>query len=124
MRSEERKNTWPRVEIDEESTVAENEVGIKHDKGKMRFSLLPLPFVKAVCSVMEYGAEKYGEGNWKRGMAWSRLYDACHRHLHAFWDTNESDKDEESGLSHLAHAAACLVMLFMFSWWGTGDDDR
>jgi len=60
--------------------------------------------------VMENGARKYGPMNW-RGAAVTRstYINAAMRHILADWDG--SDTDPESGLPHLAHAAACLLIL-------------
>ncbi len=44
------------------------------------------------------------------------------RHLIA-WISGES-YDKESGINHLAHAAANLMMLLEYQNRGTGEDDR
>lgn len=44
------------------------------------------------------------------------------RHLWAWWSLE--DRDPESGLNHLDHAAACLAMLIETRRRYTGKDDR
>lgn len=89
--------------------------GVKYDQGKSPMSLVPLDVVKSVSDVMAFGAKKYGEHNWKKGMDLTRVIDAGLRHVEAFMNENKSDLDEESGLHHLDHALCC----FMFAKWYT-----
>lgn len=81
--------------------------GTKHDTGKLPLHLLPTDALEEVARVLSFGAAKYSERNWETGMAWSRLYAAALRHLWAWW--RGADRDEETGLSHLAHAACCVL---------------
>jgi hypothetical protein len=62
-----------------------------------------------------------GRNNWRKGMRWSRLADAALRHL--FKWASGSRVDEETGLSHLAHAMCCLMFLLNYEQTGLGDDD-
>jgi len=63
-----------------------------------------------------------GARNWEQGMAWSRLYAATFRHLTAWWGGERTD--QETGLSHLAHAGCCVCFLIAFELRGIGTDDR
>lgn len=94
----------------------------KFDDQKLPVQLVDADFVKDVAKVLALGAQKYGENNWRGGLKWSRTYGATLRHLYA-WFKGE-DKDQESGLSHLAHAA-CNIM-FLMEWEKTHPelDDR
>ncbi|ONI83986.1 hypothetical protein ALI22I_33750 [Saccharothrix sp. ALI-22-I] len=93
-------------------------------KGKKLASLGSLD-PKALLVLAEasgFGAAKYDQHNYLRGYAWSLSFDACQRHLLAFWAGEELDP--ESGLPHLAHAAwHCLAML-SFQLRDIGTDDR
>ena len=71
---------------------------------------------------MTEGAVKYGPRNYRNGCAWSRYIDALERHILA-WRAGE-DVDPDSGLSHLAKAAACLAILHDLQRLGLGEDDR
>lgn len=82
---------------------------IKHDQGKPRMSLVPQRSLVEVAKVMTFGADKYGDYNCLGGLRYTRLADAAQRHLNA-WLCRE-DYDRESGVNHLAHAAANLLML-------------
>ena len=86
------------------------QIGIKHDGGKLHYSLLPFPALKKVAQVLEFGAKKYAPDNWKKvPNAKPRYFDAAMRHLIA----HQSGEllDPESGLSHLSHAACCVLLL-------------
>jgi hypothetical protein len=98
------------------------EQGLKHDAGKPRFELLPPNALREVAEVYTFGALKYEDRNWERGISWGRVYGAVQRHLHAFWAGQ--DLDEESGLPHLAHAAFGLLALLEFSRTHPELDDR
>ncbi len=96
--------------------------GTKYDQGKNRLDLLPFVGILEVGKVATFGATKYSDHNWKKGMAWSRLFGACLRHLCA-WVTGQSN-DTETGLPHLAHAAWCLLALTEYEQLKVGVDDR
>lgn len=83
--------------------------GVKHDQGKARVDLVPVTGIQAAARAFGFGAIKYAPWNWMKGMEWLRLYAATLRHLFA-WATGE-EKDPESGLCHLDHALASLMML-------------
>ncbi len=106
--------------------------GVKHDGEKDRFDLIPAEFVGAVAKILTFGASKYGDRNWELGMRWGRPFAACMRHLWCWWGnsgkTSKSflfgDLDDETGWSHLWHAAACICFLVTFEERGVGTDDR
>ena len=94
----------------------------KHDSQKPRTDLLPFEALEEVSKVLSHGASKYADHNWRKGMNWSRLLGASLRHLFA-WARGE-DLDKESRLSHLAHAACCILFLISYTLNGSGTDDR
>lgn len=84
--------------------------GKKFDHGKLRWSLIPPHVIPDMVRVLEYGAKKYGEHNWREvPNAEIRYYDAAMRHIE-LWLQGEKE-DEESGSSHLAHAMCCISFL-------------
>ena len=86
----------------------EKNVGKKYDGGKVRFSLVPQKALTEVMDVLEFGAKKYGDENWKMVDNLQRRYfDAAHRHM--IKDFKGVLIDEESGSAHLAHAICCLM---------------
>src|SRR3990170_2880042 len=84
----------------------------KFDQGKVRWDLMPWEALEAVARVITAGAAKYGERNWEGGYAWGRLFGAAMRHLSKWW--LGEDRDPETGESHLAHAACCVLFLLTF----------
>ncbi len=73
--------------------------------------------------VMGLGARKYGAFNWRSSKVRATVYiAAAKRHL-AQWLDGESN-DAESGVSHLAHARACLGILLDAQATGNMVDDR
>ena len=73
--------------------------------------------------VMAFGAAKYGPMNWRdKDVSFSTYYNAALRHLFEAWDGN--DLDAETGAPHLAHAAACLLILLDAKSVGKLKDDR
>lgn len=95
---------------------------IKFDSNKLPLNLLSTEALNQTAAVLAFGAEKYAEHNWRAGFAWSRPLAAAMRHITAFNDGE--DKDPESGLSHLAHAACCIMFLLEFEKTHPHLDDR
>lgn len=75
---------------------------MKFDKGKLRYSLIPPIIIKALASVLTYGAKKYKPNNWQNVDDTDRYWDALYRHLEARREGEIFDK--ESKLPHLWHA--------------------
>lgn len=96
--------------------------GVKHDQGKPRMDLLPPELLTEVAKILTFGAEKYSARNWEKGMEWGRVYGAALRHMNKWWAGQ--DKDDETGESHLAHAACCLAFLIAYENRNIGDDNR
>ncbi len=95
------------------------------DSNKPRMEQLPPRAILAVTEVFTYGAKKYGDHNWARYAGewqWGQLIGSTLRHIFA-WMKRE-DLDRESGLPHLDHAAANLLMLIELILAGNNNDDR
>lgn len=74
-------------------------------------------------AVMALGAKKYGAFNWRTANVKASVYvAAARRHLLQWFDGE--DIDAESGVSHLAHARACLGILLDAAAIGRLIDDR
>ena len=86
--------------------------GVKADGGKARFDLLSPVLLWGVARVLEFGARKYADRNWEKGIKYGRVFSALMRHLWAWW--GGEDKDPETGESHLYHAGCCLMFLTHF----------
>lgn len=104
-------------------------IAFKYDGGKPRMDLIDPAFAEDLAAVLTMGSDKYDEtkrvcdNNWRQGgMRWGQVYASLQRHLHAFW--RGEDTDQESGLSHLAHAAANVMFLHYYSRRALHLDDR
>lgn len=104
----------------------------KFDSDKPSIHLIPAEFIFAISTVLGFGAKKYQEWNWSKGMAWSRCYSACMRHMWSWWSGQGpssknfafGDLDDETQFSHLWHAACCILFLICYEEWDIGEDDR
>ena len=86
------------------------QVGTKHDHGKPILGAVPPHAELAVGRVLTFGAEKYARGNWDKVEDHENRYmDAALRHLNAH--RRGELVDSESGESHLAHAACCILFM-------------
>lgn len=96
---------------------------IKHDSNKAPLDLL-LPDVEdGVARVFGHGARKYERYGYLRGTEWSRYYAAARRHMNDWWGGEDLDIGD-SGLHHLDHAIACLMILRVYTLRKIGEDDR
>lgn len=110
------------VELEDQRTLALAAGGHKDDAGKPAMHLIPPEAIFALAAVLEYGARKYADRNWEKGMDWSRPFAAGQRHLWQWWLGH--DFDEETGMSHLWHAFCCIAFLIAYGGRGAGTDDR
>lgn len=83
--------------------------GTKNDAGKLGTHLLPTAPLESIARVLDFGAAKYAPNNWRKGLAYSRVYGAILRHLWSWW--RGEDNDRETGLPHLAHAGCEILFL-------------
>ena len=95
--------------------------------GKPRWSLLSFRVLRGMTEVMEaglyVGTDKEREpDDWKKGTDWSIYYDALLRHVTAWWQGAEYDKETKK--HHLLHAMCCLMILVWYQWNKKGRDDR
>lgn len=96
--------------------------GTKFDKGKVRYELLAPEALEGTAKILTFGAAKYSDRNWEKGMKYSRIFGALMRHLWAWW--RGESFDPETQLSHLHHAACCIMFLQTYEARGVGEDDR
>lgn len=83
--------------------------GLKYDSAKPPMELLDAEFLEGVANVLGFGAKKYAEHNWRRGISYGRLIGAAYRHLGAI--NRGEDNDPESGLPHVYHLGCCVMFL-------------
>lgn len=96
--------------------------GRRFDNGKLRYDLLPVDALERCAQVFTFGAKKYGDRNWERGMKWSRVLGSLERHLQEIKKGNDFDK--ESGLLHIDHVTANALFLSQYYKIFPEGDDR
>lgn len=104
----------------------------KQDSGRERIDLIAPELLFALGRVLAFGAKKYSERNWEKGMLWGRVFGALMRHMWAWWGgmgpTSKSflfgELDTETKFSHLWHGACCIMFLLVYEERGIGSDDR
>lgn len=96
--------------------------GKKFDGDKVRVDLLSVIAMEEIAKVMTFGAKKYGDNNWRKGIGWTRVLGALLRHTFAF--IRGENTDPETGLSHLAHAGCCVMFLLEYERTHPELDDR
>lgn len=96
------------------NTPLQEAAAMKHDTGKLDWSMLPIDALEEIMKVLEFGKHKYSAWNWSsgEGFKYTRVFNALVRHLFA-WMRGE-DKDPETGLSHIAHAGCNILFLMHF----------
>ena len=100
---------------------------VRYNEGKLRWDLVPIDALEEVVKVYGYGVGKYGAAqggarNWERGGSWLRTFASATRHLMC-WRLGR-DRDDESGLYHLAHTAWNIQALLTYQVRGIPNDDR
>jgi hypothetical protein len=78
-------------------------MGTKDDGGKIRYDLIPPEALEELARVYTFGARKYADRNWEKGLSFSRIFGAMMRHAWA-WFRGE-DNDPEHGLNHMSSVA-------------------
>jgi hypothetical protein len=90
---------------------------------KPPLDLVPAAALLYMSRVMALGAAKYGAYNWReKAVRYSVYHAAAHRHLLAALDGETIDP--ESGVPHVAHAAACCAIILDAMATGNLVDDR
>ena len=96
--------------------------GERKNQGKTRYDLIPSYAQEQYAEVMTFGANKYSDRNWEKGMAWSKVIASLKRHIQAI-EMGE-DYDQESGLLHSAHVMCNAGFLTEFYKIYPQGDDR
>lgn len=87
---------------------SDGSAGKKNDQGKPRMDLLPMDALLEVARVLAFGAKKYGDRNWEKGLDLDRLRAAQMRHDAA--NVMGESLDAESNLPHIAHKTCNALM--------------
>jgi hypothetical protein len=90
---------------------------------KAPLHLVPAGFKAYTALALAEGALKYGSWNWRAaGVRTSVYVSALQRHIDRWFNGEECDL--ETGVPHLANAAACLAVLIDSKLQGNMTDDR
>ena len=81
----------------------------RFNQGKPRLELLVPEAIEEEAKVWTFGAEKYGEFNWQKGMSLLTIIASLLRHSFAI--LRGEDIDKESGFLHAAHIKCNASML-------------
>lgn len=126
FKSDQYSRTW--VEIynnvlakEEVNLVKKEDLGLRYNKGKTKFSLIPAHWTRVLAQILTKGAEKYAPRNWEKGLVHSEVLDSLYRHLDAFLSGERYDP--ETKCHHLGHVAWNALALMTFDLNDTGSDD-
>lgn len=101
---------------------SESSLGVRFNAGKLRHDLIPVSSKEALAKVLTFGAQKYADRNWEKGLSWMSCYASAERHLNAF--ASGEDFDPESGLLHLEHAMTNMAFIIEYYRTHPELDDR
>lgn len=94
------------LDVITDDTNPKDKIGAK----KPRLSLVPPSGLVYAALAMANGADKYGPYNWREKKVQAMIYlEAAQRHILSWQDGEECAQD--SGVPHLGHAIACLLIL-------------
>jgi hypothetical protein len=82
---------------------------LRYNEGKPRWSLVDFKALEPLVQVLEYGAKKYTEDNWKLDMEIRTAIDSLLRH--AIKLSEGELVDQESGLPHTGHIQANALFI-------------
>lgn len=86
---------------------------------------IPLEAVAAAAASLEYGAQKYSDRNWEKGLPWQQMIDSLKRHIEDFERGHDYDDGEDgSDLHQVCMIMASAMMLSASVIRGIGIDDR
>ena len=94
----------------------------RFNENKPKWSLIDFKSLEPLVRVMEMGMSKYGYNNWKAGRSFTETLESLLRHIIAWKETKSTD--DESGITHLAHAAANVMFLLQMEQNSPEFDDR
>jgi hypothetical protein len=82
---------------------------LRYNSGKLQWSLVDFDALEDMVKVLEFGAKKYSEDNWKKGLKTNEIAESMMRHLFAY--LRGEDIDPESGLPHTGHIMCNAMFL-------------
>ncbi len=98
------------------------EQGLRYNKGKLRYDLLHPVAQEGIVKVLTFGANKYKDRNWEKGLSWTSTLASMKRHIAAI--EKGEDFDPESGLKHIDHVQCNAHFLSAYYKIAPQFDDR
>ena len=97
--------SWIDSNVDTSNNLVadKEEKGLRFNEGKLRYDLVHPLAHEGMVGVLTFGAKKYSERNWEKGMKWSNVISSMKRHIAAI--EKGEDYDPESGILHVDHVA-------------------
>lgn len=96
--------------------------GLRFNTGKTRHDLVPAYAQEQYAKVLTEGGKKYGDHNWQKGMAWSKVIASMKRHVQRLEEGE--DFDPETGCLHSAHIMCNAAFLTQYYKIYPQGDDR
>lgn len=96
--------------------------GLRYNDDKVRYDLLEPYAIQKLAEVFTTGAKKYADHNWLKGLKWSNITSSLKRHLAAY--EQGEDYDKESSLLHASHIAWNAMALLSHYKYHPDLDDR
>ena len=81
--------------------------------GFLRRKFIPVELLTGLADVLTFGADKYGENNWRECDNIDRYVSAAMRHFISYISGEKNDP--ETGLSHLYHVAANMMFIYVLT---------
>jgi len=82
---------------------------LRYNGGKLRWSLVDFDALEDMVKVLDFGAKKYADNNWKKGLKTPEIFESMMRHMTAYM--RGEDIDPESGLPHTGHILCNAMFL-------------
>lgn len=98
------------------------EQGVRENSGKLKWSLVSMRSLAPMVRVLMFGAQKYEDHNWKKGLKYTEICESLQRHLNSFMEGK--DNDSESKLSHVGHILCNAMFLSYMTLFRKDMDDR
>jgi NTP pyrophosphatase (non-canonical NTP hydrolase) len=100
--------------IDKDELIKASKTAIRFNQGKPDWTQVDFKAFEPMIRVLEFGAQKYAKGNWRKGLSKDNILASLQRHVGELIDavnTGEEEIDHESGL-HLIGHILCNCMFY------------
>jgi hypothetical protein len=94
---------------DTDKKIQFNTGAVRNSNNKLRMDLITPEMESALAEVLTFGANKYGDRNYEKGIPVMNYIGSCKRHLNAF--LRGIDIDTDSKIEHIKLAFTNLGML-------------